>query len=152
MVRLPTVRERITKWLSDTVRYCSVCRPGGFSPWTIDIRDFELQSVNMALIELNLEKPALKRTETVENERSSGATLTEQTDDLDEIDEKVTETDIETSETESESKSGGRRVGRKVAMLGAMASALMLARKVRSRRKGTKTESVEEDWQAPESN
>lgn len=100
----------------------------------------------MALIELNLEKPALKRTEMVEQPDEMGETNVEIREGK-ELDEEWEH------ETESESKSRGRGAARKLGMLGATVGAAVLARRVRSRRKkkAADAEMEEEDWQAAES-
>jgi len=99
----------------------------------------------MALIELNLEKPALKRVEAGE-QRPSDAENVELQSEI--------ETD-ETAETESveESSSGGgraRRYGRRLAILGGTAAGVAAARKLRKRRKGSDQQELEEDWQTAE--
>jgi len=99
----------------------------------------------MALIELNLEKPALKRVEAGE-QRPGDDESVELRSEL-ETDETV---EIEADE---ESSSGGgrtRRYGRRLAILGGTAAGVAAARKIRQRRKGSEQQELEEDWQTAE--
>jgi len=98
----------------------------------------------MALIELNLEKPALKRVEAGEQRPSDDESVELQSE-------------LETDETveieEEESSSGGgraRRYGRRLAILGGTAAGVAAARKLRKRRKGSEQQELEEDWQTAE--
>lgn len=99
----------------------------------------------MALIELNLEKPALKRTELVEE---SETTETEETET------ETTEEETETEITEEETKGRGRArtFARRAAVLGGTAAGLAAARKFQQKRKGKDAEQqdLEEDWQTAE--
>lgn len=125
----------------------------------------------MALIELNLEKPALKRTEIVEGREGSSMksvdidTSDDASDDasdgvdridMDDLDATGSDRDVDldmdgTDETESKStsKSGrGRRAVKRAAMVGAMTGAAVAARKIRARRKEAAQQTeVDEDWQ-----
>ena len=125
----------------------------------------------MALIELNLEKPALKRTEITEGTEESSmrsVEIDEPTDtsagNVDKIDtgsSEKPETDMQAEistedaekETSGSSKSGrGRRMVRRAAMVGAMTGAAVAARKIRARRKQSQTQTeVDEDWQTADS-
>lgn len=102
----------------------------------------------MALIELNLEKPALKRTEVTDSEDGEIGTA-----DVGESDPKQTDSAIDESqeaETDGESTLGSRirRTARRAAMVGAMTGAAVAARKIRARRKETGAQAeVDEDWQ-----
>ncbi|GKZ13156.1 hypothetical protein [Haladaptatus sp. T7] len=98
----------------------------------------------MALIELNLEKPALKRTELVEESEVETA------------EEPETETETaEAEETDVEETKGGSKVrtfARRAAVLGGTAAGLAAVRKLRQKRGGTDEEQqeLEEDWQTAE--
>ncbi|WP_227353490.1 hypothetical protein [Haladaptatus salinisoli] len=102
----------------------------------------------MALIELNLEKPALKRTELVKEDEATTQKAESQTADI--------ETEAESEETEeTESTKGGSRTrtfARRAAVLGGTAAGIAAARKFRQRRQSKQAEQqeLEEDWQAAE--
>lgn len=104
----------------------------------------------MALIELNLEKPALKRTEFVgEAEEEAHAVNIKEERPTEHVDRIDTEESAE-AETGSKSSSRARRVARRAAMAGAMTGAAVAARKIRQRRKQSSTQTeVDEDWQTP---
>lgn len=120
----------------------------------------------MALIELNLEKPALKRTETAESsakqptpsatEETKSAGEMKSSEEMEATEEsgEGTSTTVEVPEGESvEEKSSGGGMLRRIAMLGATAGAVFAVRKWRSRRKqraGEATE-FEEEWETPQS-
>lgn len=114
-------------------------------------RSQKQKGVNMALIELNLEKPALKRTELI-GTTDGEETTSSRSSDIDVVeDEPMEDADAEAEgETQATSiRSRGRRAARRAAMLGAVAGGAMAARKLRARRKakaGDQTE-VDEDWQ-----
>ncbi|WP_128476625.1 hypothetical protein [Halorussus pelagicus] len=104
----------------------------------------------MAIIELNLEKPALKRVESVE-ENQLRASETEV--DPEEVAESMeVETDEQTDEqAESGGKSRVRKYGRRLVVLGGTAAGVAAARKLRQRRKsGSEQQELEEDWQTAE--
>ncbi len=100
----------------------------------------------MALIELNLEKPALKRTELVKESEVETAEETE-------TETEVSEAEIEETEVE-ETKGRGkaRTFARRAAVLGGTAAGLAAARKLQQKRasKGDEAEEFEEDWQTAE--
>jgi len=99
----------------------------------------------MALIELNLEKPALKRTELVEG--APDETETEEAAELDVEVESEESTDLESLEESAESSGGIADTARKAAIVGALVSLALLARRIRSWRKGSESEAdVETDW------
>ena len=103
----------------------------------------------MALIELNLEKPALKRTELVEESETE---TIEATESETETTEEETEIEAETEET-SKGRGKVRTFARRAAVLGGTAAGLDAARKFRQRRKGKKDDQqqeLEEDWQTAE--
>ncbi|UPW01349.1 hypothetical protein M0R88_04400 [Halorussus gelatinilyticus] len=104
----------------------------------------------MAIIELNLEKPALKRVESVEDEQVEEKNVTAEID----TDETAEMVDAET-EIDQESQSGGksrvRKYGRRLVVLGGTAAGVAAARKLRQRRKsGSEQQDLEEDWQTAE--
>lgn len=115
----------------------------------------------MALIELNLEKPALKRTEllteeeTVETTETTETTETNEasTDTIDAESEEIedTEADVE-AEEETGGRSTPRKFARRIAILGGTAAGLAAARKFQKRRgKSAEAEQeFEEDWQTAE--
>lgn len=118
----------------------------------------------MALIELNLEKPALKRTETAESSAkrpgSSGVKLGSTGSEKSKTGEKSTEktgegaTMVEVPEGEpAEEESSGGGMFRRIAMLGATAGAVFAVRRWRSRRKqqSSGTAEFEEEWETPHS-
>ncbi|ODR83546.1 hypothetical protein BG842_10510 [Haladaptatus sp. W1] len=96
----------------------------------------------MALIELNLEKPALKRTELVEESEVETA----------EEPETETETAEETDVEETKGGSKIRTFARRAAVLGGTAAGLAAVRKLQQKRSGTDEEQqeLEEDWQTAE--
>ncbi|WP_227374635.1 hypothetical protein [Haladaptatus halobius] len=102
----------------------------------------------MALIELNLEKPALKRTELVKEDEAAIEGTESKTEEI--------ETEIESEGTEeAESTKGGSRTrtfARRAAVLGGTAAGIAAARKFRQRRQSKQAEQqeLEEDWQAAE--
>ena len=99
----------------------------------------------MALIELNLEKPALKRTELVEG--APDETETEETTDLDVEVESEEPADLESLDESEESSGDIAGTARKAALVGALVSLALLARRIRSWRKGSEsTADVETDW------
>lgn len=102
----------------------------------------------MALIELNLEKPALKRTELV---KESEVETTEEPET--ETETEASEAEIEETEVE-EAKGRGkaRTFVRRAAVLGGTAAGLAAARKLQQKRagKGDDVEDFEEDWQTAE--
>ncbi|WP_132059100.1 hypothetical protein [Halorussus amylolyticus] len=104
----------------------------------------------MALIELNLEKPALKRVETGEAPTREERSVTVET----ETDSTETATETESESTEEEASSGrgrARRYGRRLAILGGTAAGVAAARKIRQRRnKSSEQQELEEDWQTAE--
>lgn len=115
----------------------------------------------MALIELNLEKPALKRTETAESSATQSAkklagTTSGETSTTEKSTEKTGEgtSMVEMPEGESvEEKSSGGGMLRRLTMLGATAGAVFAVRRWRSRRKQGADESAEfeEEWETPRS-
>jgi hypothetical protein len=116
----------------------------------------------MALIELNLEKPALKRTETAESsaKKSTGTAPGETSTETSTSEKSTTEKSgegtsmVEMPEGESvEEKSSGGGILRRLTMLGATAGAVFAVRRWRSRRKQGAGESAEfeEEWETPSS-
>ncbi|WP_158055501.1 hypothetical protein [Halorussus halophilus] len=103
----------------------------------------------MALIELNLEKPALKRVEAVEEKNVEEETVEVEPDV--EVEEAETETE-ETTETESSGPGRARSYLRRMAILAGVVAGTVAARKIRQRRKAGDTEQqdLEEDWQTAE--
>jgi hypothetical protein len=99
----------------------------------------------MALIELNLEKPALKRVEAGEQRPSDDESVELQS-------ELETDETVEIEADEESSSGGGRtrRYGRRLAILGGTAAGVAAARKIRQRRKGSEQQELEEDWQTAE--
>lgn len=112
----------------------------------------------MALIELNLEKPALKRVEaseeTVADEQSVEFESDMETTGAETMGTMETSDDeTESRSTEEKQSSGGgrvRRYGRRLALLGGTAAGVAAARKLRQRRKGSEQQELEEDWQTAE--
>ena len=108
----------------------------------------------MALIELNLEKPALKRVESVEEKHVEDEQIEATTPET--IDQVAGDTGEDTemeSETDdgSTGKSRTRRYGRRLAILGGTAAGVAAARKLRQRRQsGAEQQDLEEDWQTAE--
>ncbi|WP_134670995.1 hypothetical protein [Halorussus marinus] len=99
----------------------------------------------MALIELNLEKPALKRVEAGEQRADDGENV--------ELQAEIEADETAASESVDEDSSGGgriRRYGRRLAILGGTAAGIAAARKLRQRRKGSEQQELEEDWQTAE--
>ena len=114
----------------------------------------------MALIELNLEKPALKRTETAGSSAKKTSESTGSEKSKTSGKSKQTEmsgestTMVEVPEGESaEEKSSGGGILRRIAMLGATAGALFAVRRWRSRRKQQSSGKAqfEEEWETPHS-
>ncbi|WP_135828174.1 hypothetical protein [Halorussus halobius] len=117
----------------------------------------------MAIIELNLEKPALKRVES--GEKPSRTTTTESTSgNRDTTESSESTVDVGTPAAESgpasttgqepdrQSDSGGksrlRKYGRRMAILGGTAAGVAAARKLRQRRKaGSDQQDLDDDWQ-----
>ncbi|UPV75300.1 hypothetical protein M0R89_04340 [Halorussus limi] len=105
----------------------------------------------MAIIELNLEKPALKRVESVEDEQMEG---TQRQADVD-PEEVANVMEVE-AEPDQQSKSGGKsrvkKYGRRLAILGGTAAGAAAVRKLRQRRKSSgEQQELEEDWQTADS-
>ncbi|WP_433625383.1 hypothetical protein [Halomicrococcus sp. NG-SE-24] len=104
----------------------------------------------MALIELNLEKPALKRTERGESNESSEPSVPEESTATDAVD--VTE-EVESEVDESE-ESGGSVIGklvRRVVVLGGIVAGAFAFKKFRGRKGGdAEQQEIEEDWQTAE--
>ncbi|PSQ46889.1 hypothetical protein BRD15_08025 [Halobacteriales archaeon SW_6_65_15] len=133
----------------------------------------------MAIIELNLEKPALKRVESVEEQRTrsdrtetgisgetagaselsstettSGEMTSSGTGSSELVSDETASGDL-SSETTTSEQSGGksrvRKYGRRMALLGGTAAGVAAARKLRQRRKsGSEQQDLEEDWQTAE--
>lgn len=111
----------------------------------------------MALIELNLEKPALKRVEATEETGADDQSVEigSDTESMESMHSMETPSDagIESESTDQTQSSGGgrtRRYGRRLALLGGTAAGVAAARKLRQRRKGSKQQELEEDWQTAE--
>lgn len=105
----------------------------------------------MALIELNLEKPALKRTELVKEDEAAIEGTETKTEEI----ETGAETDLSEEVEDTESTKGGSRTrtfARRAAVLGGTAAGIAAARKFRQRRQSKQAEQqeLEEDWQAAE--
>jgi hypothetical protein len=108
----------------------------------------------MAIIELNLEKPALKRVESVEDEQIEEKEMTAEVDTDEAVDlvDDETEAEVEVeSETDDES---GSRIGtavRRLVVITGVVAGILTARKFRQRRKsGDEQQDLEEDWQTAE--
>lgn len=101
----------------------------------------------MALIELNLEKPALKRTESRASTDESRASTSSKTKSksADESSSKTIEMP-EGEEREEESSGGGML--RRIAMLGAIAGTVFAVRRWRSRRSESTTSEYEKEWES----
>ncbi|WP_276299086.1 hypothetical protein [Halorussus lipolyticus] len=109
----------------------------------------------MAIIELNLEKPALKRVESVEGkpveEKAVEGDKIEAEIDTDEAAEMVEMSDESEASDQSGGKSRIRRYGRRALVLGGTAAGVAAARKLRQRKKsGSQQQELEEDWQTAE--
>ena len=110
----------------------------------------------MALIELNLEKPALKRTESAESSAKqpslSLGTGKSKTTESSETSGKDTSTvEVPKGESVEEESSGGGML-RRITMLVATVGAIFAVRKWRSRRKQqSQTSDFEEEWETPHS-
>ena len=110
----------------------------------------------MAIIELNLEKPALKRVESVEDEQVEDREITAEVDTDEAADLVDTETDTDTEvEVEAEADDeGGSRIGtyvRRLVVIAGVTAGILTARKFRQRRKsGGEQQDLEEDWQTAE--
>ena len=113
----------------------------------------------MALIELNLEKPALKRTEPAESSgkeqsksrSSKSMSGTKMASKSGESSSKVVE--IPEGEQSEKKSSGGGGIIRRIATLGALAGAIFAVRRFRSRRKkqSNKSSEFEEEWETARS-
>jgi hypothetical protein len=106
----------------------------------------------MAIIELNLEKPALKRVESVEDEQIEEKEMTAEVDTDEAVDLVDDEAEVEVeSETDDES---GSRIGtavRRLVVITGVVAGILTARKFRQRRKsGDEQQDLEEDWQTAE--
>lgn len=113
----------------------------------------------MALIELNLEKPALKRVESGEKQQSqsdSGLLQGSSSSKSEKPKEsKKSESSKQSQSKSQQSDSGGksriRKYGRRMAILGGTAAGVAAARKLRKRQKsGSGQQNLEEDWQTAE--
>jgi hypothetical protein len=134
----------------------------------------------MAIIELNLEKPALKRVESVTEQQArrertdadvvsgetAGASKLSSTDAASgeltstgtassELVGDETASEDQSAESTTSEGSGGksrvRKYGRRMAVLGGTAAGVAAARKLRQRRKsGAEQQDLEEDWQTAE--
>lgn len=96
----------------------------------------------MALIELNLDRPALKRTELVQDDREAEAQTDERTDDDDEESKDVPVA------TEDDSRSTGGKIKRAVRLGGTLAVAAIGAvtlKKLRDRRRSSGDDDTEFD-------
>lgn len=108
----------------------------------------------MAIIELNLEKPALKRVESVKEKRVEEEQIEAEVNP-EEVSEMAGEMEVEpTAESES-SGTGGRsrtrKYGRRLAILGGTAAGVAAARRLQKRRSsGSQEGELEEDWQTVE--
>jgi hypothetical protein len=107
----------------------------------------------MAIIELNLEKPALKRVESVQEKRVEEEQV--EAEVTPEGTTEMVEMAADSDESEATGKSGGksriRRYGRRAVVLGGTAAGVAAARKLRQRRKsGSQQQELEEDWQTAE--
>ncbi len=107
----------------------------------------------MAIIELNLEKPALKRVESVEDEQVEDREITAEVDTDEAADLADSETDVEV-ETETDDDESGSRIGkyvRRLVVITGVVAGILTARKFRQRRKsGSEQQDLEEDWQTAE--
>ncbi|WP_440007855.1 hypothetical protein [Halomicrococcus sp. SG-WS-1] len=109
----------------------------------------------MALIELNLEKPALKRTERGESNESSEPSVPEESTATDAVDvtEEV-ESEVDESEVDESEESGGSVIGklvRRVVVLGGLVAGAFALKKFRGRKGGdAEQQEIEEDWQTAE--
>jgi len=110
----------------------------------------------MAIIELNLEKPALKRVES--SEKPSRTTNVKSDSRSRETTESNTDADASTAEsggestTDEQAESGGRSrlrtYGRRMAILGGTAAGVVAARKLRQRRKADAgQQDLDDEWQ-----
>ena len=110
----------------------------------------------MAIIELNLKKPALKRVESVEEKRVEeeqveAEVTPEGTAEMVEMAADSSESGKSEETDQSGGKSRIRRYGRRAVMLGGTAAGVAAARKLRQRRKsGSQQQELEEDWQTAE--
>ena len=100
----------------------------------------------MALIELNLEKPALKRTELVKESEVETAEESETESEQQEVDVEVEKVE----ETQGRGKT--RTFIRRAAILSGTAAGLAAARKLQQKRanEGEEVQEFEEDWQTAE--
>jgi len=108
----------------------------------------------MAIIELNLEKPALKRVESVEDEQVEDREITAEVDTDEAADLVDTETDTEVEVEAEADDEGGSRIGtyvRRLVVIAGVTAGILTARKFRQRRKsGGEQQDLEEDWQTAE--
>ncbi|WP_276279756.1 hypothetical protein [Halorussus caseinilyticus] len=106
----------------------------------------------MAIIELNLEKPALKRVESGEEKRVEEKEIEAEVnpEEAAEMMDEETAVEIE-DETDEGSKSRVGKYARRLLIVGGAAVGILTARKFRQRRKSKSQEQeLEEDWQTAE--
>ena len=108
----------------------------------------------MALIELNLEKPALKRTERGESSEASEPSVPEESTATDAVDvtEEV-EAEIDEEEIDESEESGGSVIAkfvRRVVVLGGLVAGALALKKFRGKGGDDGQQEIEAAWQTAE--
>lgn len=149
MLSLKPGMERITKPVARKSYEYGVCL---VLSRAVGMRGPTLIEITMALIELNLEKPALKRTETTEETPRKVARPPQAEAETKSGESTAEESTATEKRGEAHEETGGGLI-RRIAMIGALVGTVVAVRRWRKRRSASEEEltEFEEEWETASS-